>query len=194
MWSQSVALCGSNTLKIYGLFVGVVIFIIVSYADDYGYSRVRLRPRGDSAPLSPSSLTTVTNNEANGHFTFDNTTSSKFCGTEVNYDLPSNSRRLQALNVTLRRSGNSTPSSSPSLSPCSQSDYAKLGFTKEALLLRSGVTLRRHQRESLCSISSFVKLEGEEEEEEGGKGRKGRGGGSSGEEEKEETSLEPINK
>lgn len=176
-------------------------------ADDHGYSRIRLRPRGDSSPLSPSSLATAKNSKSNGPFPLDNTSTSinTFLGMEVGYDLPANSRKLQALNVTLRRSGhNSSSSSSPSLSPSSQSDYAKLDFTKEALLLRSGVTLRRHQRESISSMSSFSRLEGDEEDEEGRRGtgrgqrRGGGGSGSSGEEEKKEgeenEGLEPINK
>lgn len=91
------------------------------------------------------------------------------------YDLPMNSRKLQALNVTLRRS--TTPQSS---------EYAKLSLSKEAILLRSGVTLRRHVRESLSSLSSYAsQMEGEGGEE----GRKDSEGASS-----DEDALEPINK
>lgn len=94
------------------------------------------------------------------------------------YDLPSNSRKLQALNVTLRRS--STP----------QTEYAKLCLSKEAILLRSGVTLRRHVRESLSSLSSYAShMDGEQGGEEGRRGRKDSGGTSD-----EEDTLEPINK
>lgn len=94
------------------------------------------------------------------------------------YDLPSNSRKLQALNVTLRRS--TTP----------QTDYAKLSLSKEAILLRSGVTLRRHVRESVSSLSSYAsQMDGEEGGEESK--RKESEGGSS---EEDDDALEPINK
>ena len=114
---------------------------------------------------------------------------------EKNYDVPLNSRKLQALNVTLRRGEH--PSSVSPLSPTEQSgEYSKVGFSKEALLLRSGVTLRRNQRESLSSMASFSRLDMEtgEEEGEGGRGQEegeggrgqrpdGKGSDSSGEEE-----------
>lgn len=90
------------------------------------------------------------------------------------YDLPSNSRKLQALNITLRRS--TTP----------QTEYAKLTLSKEALLLRSGVTLRRHGRDSLSSLSSYASRT----EREGEEGGRNSGEGTS----DEEDSLEPINK
>ncbi len=98
----------------------------------------RTRPRGFS---SPSTLEQVSPPPPDDSAFF----------SESAYDLPSNSRMLQALNVTLRRT--TTP----------QSEYAKLSRSREALLLRSGVTLRRHTRESLSSMSSFAsRLEGEE--------------------------------
>lgn len=88
------------------------------------------------------------------------------------YDVPLNSRKLQALNVTLRRTDN-------------HGGYSKLGasegLSKDAILLRSGVTLRRFQRASLSSMSSFVsKSEAEEES----------GGSSS----NDEDGLEAVNK
>lgn len=89
------------------------------------------------------------------------------------YDLPSNSRKLMALNVTLRRT------TTPSLT-----DYAKLSLSREALLLRSGVTLRRG-RESLSSLSSFAsRMEGEGEGEESSRNS---GGGSS-----DDDVMEPL--
>ncbi len=91
------------------------------------------------------------------------------------YDLPANSRKLAALNVTLRRSH--TP----------QSEYAKLSLSKEALLLRSGVTLRRG-RESLSSLSSYAS----HADTEGGE-RQG-GGASAGNSDEDDEVLEPINK
>lgn len=90
------------------------------------------------------------------------------------YDLPLNSRKLAALNVTLRRS--TTP----------QSDYAKLSLSKEALLLRSGVTLRRG-RESLSSLSSYSSRTETEGEGQGGRA-------SAGTSDEEEDAMEPINK
>ncbi len=81
---------------------------------------------------------------------------------EKNYDVPFNSRNMKALNVTLRRGEHS---SSSLLSPTEQGDYSKVGFSKEALLLRSGVTLRRNQRESLSSMVSFSKLDMEASED-----------------------------
>lgn len=87
------------------------------------------------------------------------------------YDLPSNSRRLMALNVTLRRA------TTPALT-----EYAKLSVSREALLLRSGVTLRRG-RESLSSLSSFAsRVEGEESSQ-------NSGGGSS-----DDDVMEPLSK
>ena len=99
------------------------------------------------------------------------------------YDRPFNNRNMQALNVTLRRGEHS---SATPLSPTNKSDYSKVGFSKEALLLRSGVTLRRNQRESLSSMTSFSKFgpEGEEVGPAGGCDSQahGKGGDSSGEE------------
>ena len=87
------------------------------------------------------------------------------------YDLPLNSRKLMALNVTLRRT------TTPSLT-----EYAKLSLSREALLLRSGVTLRRG-RESLSSLSSFAsRMEGEES-------NRNSGGGSS-----DEDVMEPLSR
>lgn len=96
-------------------------------------------------------------------------------GQTAPYDLPANSRKLAALNVTLRRSH--TP----------QSEYAKLSLSKEALLLRSGVTLRRG-RESLSSLSSYASRTDTEGEGQGG----GASAGNSDEEDDEV--MEPINK
>ena len=90
------------------------------------------------------------------------------------YDLPSNSRKLAALNVTLRRS--QTP----------QSEYAKLSLSKEALLLRSGVTLRRG-RESVSSFSSFASRTDTEGEGQGG-------GASAGTSDEDDDALEPVSK
>lgn len=66
--------------------------------------------------------------------------------SSMRYDLPSNSRRLTAMNVTLRRNDDSAAKG-----------YAKLDHSKEALLLRSGVTLRRLNYRSLSSVSSFYR-------------------------------------
>lgn len=85
-----------------------------------------------------------------------------------NYDLPSNSRRLQAMNVTLRRPPQSDDSSG----------YAKLKLSKEALLLRSGVTLRRYR----SSVSSLLSRDESVSTEEDGST------------EGEEGGLEPVNK
>ena len=74
----------------------------------------------------------------------------------LRYDLPSNSRRLNAMNVTLRRNPD-TDAAAPG--------YSKLDLSKEALLLRSGVTLRRLNHYSLSSVSSFFKEDGTPEEE-----------------------------
>lgn len=171
-------------------------------ADDHGYSRVRLHPRGRSSPLlSNSSLPTATN-DGRADLPLDAVSAtSSICGSQMDYALlsgsqmdyalPSNSHKLQSLNLTPGGSGNSSSSSSlasPNL------DYAKLGFTKEGCMLRSGVSLRRNQRESLCSIAR------QEEEGEGQGGRSNGGGGrggSSGEEEKkeeEDETSQPTNK
>ena len=75
--------------------------------------------------------------------------------SSMRYDLPSNSRRLNAMNVTLRR--NDADAAVPG--------YSKLDLSKEALLLRSGVTLRRLNHYSLSSVSSFMREDGTPEEE-----------------------------
>ena len=131
----------------------------------------RTRPRGFSTPSPLGAREQSPSPE-------DSSLSPAFNSIPPTYDLPSNSRKLQALNVTLRRSA--TP----------QTDYAKLSLSKEAILLRSGVTLRRHVRESLSSLSSYAsQMDGEEGGEEGK--RKESEGGSSGE---DDDALEPINK
>ena len=63
--------------------------------------------------------------------------------SNFDYDLPSNSRRLQSINVTLPRVAEP------------HAGYAKLDLSREAILLRSGVTLRRFDRPSLSSFSDF---------------------------------------
>ena len=86
------------------------------------------------------------------------------------YDIPGNSRRLNAINVTIRRPSESEPS------------YSALRMSKEALLLRSGVTLRQGMNLSMSSFS----IEKERERRETG------GSAFSGSD--EEDSLEPVNK
>ena len=73
--------------------------------------------------------------------------------SDQRYDLPSNSARLQRLNVTLTRG------STPNLS-----GYSRLGdYSKEAILLRSGVTLRRYgQLDSVSSLKSRPEEKSEE--------------------------------
>ena len=86
----------------------------------------------------------------------------------LKYDIPLNSRRLNAMNVTLRRPPDET---SPGYSTISQ--------TRQAILLRSGVTLRR----SISSMSPLLL----------------RAGGSlddseSGSSQADDDGLEPVNK
>ena len=98
------------------------------------------------------------------------------------YDLPSHSRKLNAMNVTLRRSEDPAAAAQ---------GYAKLDLTKEALLLRSGVTLRRLNHYSFSSVSSFAKEDGTPEPEEGSE----LGSGTTPEAvSDEEDALEPVNK
>ena len=58
----------------------------------------------------------------------------------VKYDLPLNSRKIQAMNLTLPRTLEADSPPPPG--------YSKLGLSREAVLLRSGVTLRRNSRSS----------------------------------------------
>lgn len=140
----------------------------------------RVRPRGLSSPLSPSA-TYSPSWQKERHFSVQDQSrrSPSPClplpgetGGDSTYALPSNSRKLQALNVTLRRGEQQTPQ-----------DYAKLPLSKEAILLRSGVTLRRNYRESLSSVSSIFSQPDREEDEASDRGTSD-----------EEESLEPINK
>lgn len=127
-----------------------------------GYSRVRLRPKR-KLPIIDLSNCSVACLVGGTTVSSTNRGSS---GVEKDYDVPFNSRKMQALNVTLRRGERS--SSTSSLPHSHQSaEYSKVGFSKEALLLRSGVTLRRNQRESLTSMASFSRLDMETGEEEG---------------------------
>ena len=75
--------------------------------------------------------------------------------SSLRYDLPSHNRRLTAMNVTLRRNQDADVAAG----------YSKLDLSKEALLLRSGVTLRRLNHYSFSSVSSFMKEDGTPEEE-----------------------------
>ena len=75
--------------------------------------------------------------------------------SSMRYDLPSHNRRLTAMNVTLRRNQDADVAAG----------YSKLDLSKEALLLRSGVTLRRLNHYSLSSVSSFMREDGTPEEE-----------------------------
>lgn len=95
------------------------------------------------------------------------------------YDLPSNSRKLNAMNVTLRRNDESAAPG-----------YSKLDLSKEALLLRSGVTLRRLNHYSLSSVSSFMRDEGSPEDE----GSEVGSGTTPEAVTDEEDALEPVNK
>lgn len=90
------------------------------------------------------------------------------------YYSPANSRRLKSLNITLRR---------PSHGEDSQG-HSKLNLSREALLLRSGVTLRRVRSSTSPLVSPRGPLEEEEEE-------------STEEDEStegEDNGLEPVNK
>ena len=98
--------------------------------------------------------------------------------SNVQYDLPSNSRKLTAMNITLRRNED----------PTAKQGYAKLDLSKEALLLRSGVTLRRLNHYSLSSVSSFVRDEGSPEGSDVGSGTTPDAATD------EEDGLEPVNK
>lgn len=82
---------------------------------------------------------------------------SVFDSSITRYDLPSHNRRLTAMNVTLRRNQDADAAAA--------AGYSKLDLSKEALLLRSGVTLRRLNHYSLSSVSSFMKEDGTPEEE-----------------------------
>ena len=75
--------------------------------------------------------------------------------SSTKYDLTSHNRRLTAMNVTLRRNQDADVAAG----------YSKLDLSKEALLLRSGVTLRRLNHYSLSSVSSFMREDGTPEEE-----------------------------
>ena len=75
--------------------------------------------------------------------------------SSMRYDIPSHNRRLTAMNVTLRRNQDADVATG----------YSKLDLSKEALLLRSGVTLRRLNHYSLSSVSSFMREDGTPEEE-----------------------------
>lgn len=89
------------------------------------------------------------------------------------YNFPANNRRLQSLNITLRR-----PSQGEDPQGCS-----KLDLSKQALLLRSGVTLRRVRSSTSPLVSPRGPLEDEEESTE-----------EDGSTEEEENGLEPVNK
>ena len=89
------------------------------------------------------------------------------------YNFPANNRRLQSLNITLRR-----PSQGEDPQGCS-----KLDLSKQALLLRSGVTLRRVRSSTSPLVSPRGPLEEEEESTE-----------EDGSTEEEENGLEPVNK
>ena len=141
------------------------------------HNRMMTRPRGFSSPstLEPTperERSPLQDNSSPLLSPTPSKDSSALLTPDPSYDRPSNSRKRQALNVTLRRS--TTP----------QTDYAKLSLSKEAILLRSGVTLRRHMRESVSSMSSYAsQMDGEEEE----RGRKGS-------ESEEDDALEPIDR
>lgn len=98
--------------------------------------------------------------------------------SNLRYDLPSNSRKLTAMNVTLRRNED----------PAAMQGYAKLDLSKEALLLRSGVTLRRLNHYSLSSVSSFIRDDGSPEGSDVGSGTTPDAATD------EEDGLEPVNK
>ena len=59
----------------------------------------------------------------------------------VKYDLPLNSRKIKAMNLTLPRTLEAEDSPPPP-------GYSKLGLSREAILFRSGVTLRRSSQPS----------------------------------------------
>lgn len=125
------------------------------------------RPRGYSSPVSPVTpgKDTPTFLEGRG------------------YDLPSNSRKLQGMNITLPRGVGA------SYGEGGAGYYSKLSLTsREALLLRSGVTLRRNLRpESVSSFTSFTSQQGEE-------GQGGRASGEGSSSDGNGDSEEPINK
>ena len=89
------------------------------------------------------------------------------------YYSPANSRRLKSLNITLRR---------PSQGEDSQG-HSKLNLSREALLLRSGVTLRRVRSSTSPLVSPRGPLEEEEESTEEDESTEG-----------EDNGLEPVNK
>lgn len=94
------------------------------------------------------------------------------------YDVPANSKRLQKLNATLPRGP------APDVS-----GYARLDLSREAILLRSGVTLRRYSRgESVSSILSIMSKRGESIDD-GSDGSSGEGGT-----EEHDDGLEPVHK
>ena len=97
-------------------------------------------------------------------------------GSSQTYDVPANSKRLQRLNVTLPRGTNSNASG-----------YARLDLSREAILLRSGVTLRRYgQGESVSSLLSYrSKRDGSVDE---------GSDGSSGDGTDHDDGLEPVHK
>lgn len=101
---------------------------------------------------------------------------SAFDSSQPYYDLPMNSRRLKKLNVTLPRNA-----------PSNMSGYSRLDLSREAILLRSGVTLRRYnQGESVSSILSAFS-QPEKSLEDGSDGSSGEGGAST------DDGLEPVN-
>ena len=89
------------------------------------------------------------------------------------YNAPEVKRRLNAMNVTIRR-------------PSEDSSSSRLKMSKEALLLRSGVTLRPGVRPPRSPI-----VKGSWEERGGGEGRTGCSGLSGSD---EEDGLEPVSK
>lgn len=98
-------------------------------------------------------------------------------GSSQTYDVPANSKRLQKLNVTLPRGTSSNVSG-----------YSRLDLSREAILLRSGVTLRRYgQGESVSSLLSYrSKRDGSVDE--GSDGSSGEG------ETDHDDGLEPVHK
>ena len=154
-----------------------------------------LRSRGFSSPLPLESANRkdVSELSQDPASPFTSPLTSPLCRDSTSgYDLPSNSRKLQEMNVTLRRSAHQQQ---PLL--IDSGNYSRLSTSKEALLLRSGVTLRRNYRESLSSMSSYTsRAEGEENsQQEGDSGGTVTGESTDGGRiSDEDDPLEPIDK
>lgn len=144
----------------------------VGWKDDTS-SSPRHTPSSSATPdaQSPSPESTTSTDDSGGYSHLRRSTSPEA--------MRNDSWRLAAMNVTLRR--NQDPSSATS------SEYSTLNLSREALLLRSGVTLRRSimSQSSLSPLEQFARQSGYSVDE---------SGSGSGSQTDEEDSLEPVNK